>query len=158
MESYYCYDLTDRATPGPCSRTRTTGCAGSRALCLENTTGSDGIARIAEFLATDSPKVIAYGFPSPLLRKMGELQIIDELRVIIAEHERTTAYFTFSSQDPAVAASVPDSTAVGTVSRSTTIRTRSSKAARPTVQSDREKFAPPLIPLEIEHLGNFPTM
>jgi hypothetical protein len=29
---------------------------------------------------------------------MGETEIIDELRVIICEEERTTAYFTFSSQ------------------------------------------------------------
>jgi predicted dehydrogenase len=59
---------------------------------------SHGIARTAEFFVTDSPKVIAYGFPSPQLKSMGESQIVDELRVIIAEEERTTAYFTFSSQ------------------------------------------------------------
>ena len=54
--------------------------------------------RIAEFLTSDTPQVIAYGFVSPLLRGMGETEIVDELRVIIAEEERTTAYFTFSSQ------------------------------------------------------------
>jgi predicted dehydrogenase len=59
---------------------------------------SHGIARIAEFLKTDSPEVIAYGFTSPQLRSMGESEIIDELRVIIAEGQRTTAYFSFSSQ------------------------------------------------------------
>jgi len=42
--------------------------------------------------------VIAYGFVSPLLKSIGETEIIDELRVIISEEERTTAYFTFSSQ------------------------------------------------------------
>ena len=35
---------------------------------------------------------------SPFLKSMGESEIIDELRVIISEEERTTAYFTFSSQ------------------------------------------------------------
>jgi predicted dehydrogenase len=59
---------------------------------------SHGIARIAEFLTTDSPHVIAYGFVSPVLKGIGEAEIIDELRVIISEEERTTAYFTFSSQ------------------------------------------------------------
>lgn len=59
---------------------------------------SHGIARIAEFLTTDSPHVLAYGFTSPFLKSMGETEIIDELRVIISEEERTTAYFTFSSQ------------------------------------------------------------
>src|SRR6185295_7072621 len=57
-----------------------------------------GIARIAEFLTTDSPRIIAHGFPSPLLRSMGETEIIDELRVMISDERRVTAYFTFSSQ------------------------------------------------------------
>jgi predicted dehydrogenase len=59
---------------------------------------SHGIARIAEFLSTDDPEVLTYGFVSPLLRSLGETEIVDELRVIIAEKEQTTAYFTFSSQ------------------------------------------------------------
>ena len=59
---------------------------------------SHGIARIAEFLKTDNPQVMAYGFVSPLLKSINETEIIDELRVIISEEERTTAYFTFSSQ------------------------------------------------------------
>jgi predicted dehydrogenase len=59
---------------------------------------SHGIARIAEFLTTDNPRVITHGFVSPLLKSIGESEIIDELRVIISEEERTTAYFTFSSQ------------------------------------------------------------
>jgi predicted dehydrogenase len=59
---------------------------------------SHGIARIAEFLTTESPKVIAHGFISPFLRSAGEDEIVDELRVIVAEEDRTTAYFTFSSQ------------------------------------------------------------
>lgn len=59
---------------------------------------SHGIARLAEFLRTESPHVIAYGFTSPMLRQMGESEIIDELRVLISEGESATAYFTFSSQ------------------------------------------------------------
>jgi predicted dehydrogenase len=59
---------------------------------------SHGIARIAEFLTSDSPEVIALGLISPYLRKMGETEIIDELRVIISEESGATAYFTFSSQ------------------------------------------------------------
>ena len=45
-----------------------------------------------------SPDVVAYGFTSPFLKRMGETRLIDELRVVIGEEERTTAYFTFSSQ------------------------------------------------------------
>src|SRR6185436_20554549 len=59
---------------------------------------SHGIARITEHLTGDDQQVIAYGFVSPLLKSMGESEIIDELRVIVAEDERMTAYFTFSSQ------------------------------------------------------------
>jgi predicted dehydrogenase len=59
---------------------------------------SHGIAGIAEFLTTDNPQVIAHGFVSPVLKSIGETEIVDELRVIISEEERTTAYFTFSSQ------------------------------------------------------------
>jgi hypothetical protein len=59
---------------------------------------SHGVARIAEFLYSDSPEVIAHGFVSPLLKSMGESEIIDELPVIISEQVGTIAYFTFSSQ------------------------------------------------------------
>jgi predicted dehydrogenase len=59
---------------------------------------SHGIAKIAEFLTSEEPRVIAYGFVSPLLKGMNETEIVDELRVIICEEERVTAYFTFSTQ------------------------------------------------------------
>lgn len=59
---------------------------------------SHGVARIAEYMQGDDPEVVARGFTSPYLRSLGEMEIIDELRVIISEGARTTAYFTFSSQ------------------------------------------------------------
>ena len=59
---------------------------------------SHGISRIAEFMESSTPKVMAYGFVSPLLRSIGENDIIDELRVIINDGDCRTAYFTFSSQ------------------------------------------------------------
>jgi predicted dehydrogenase len=96
MESYYCYELGGgyasallgdkrhwvRRLPGK---------------LLQNVI-SHGIARIAEFLESETPQVIAYGFVSPYLKSLGESEIIDELRVIISDNECTTAYFTFSSQ------------------------------------------------------------
>jgi predicted dehydrogenase len=96
MESYYCYDLTD---PGYAR-----AFLGDKQHWVRRLPGkllhniiSHGIARIAEFLESDSPEVIAYGVTSPRLRKLGENSLVDELRVIIAEEGRT-AYFTFSSQ------------------------------------------------------------
>jgi len=59
---------------------------------------SHGIARIAEYLSTDCPAVFAHGHASPLLERLGETDVIDELRVLICEEGRTSAYFTFSSQ------------------------------------------------------------
>ncbi len=59
---------------------------------------SHGLARIAEYLQTDKVNVIVHGFTSPVLKNLGESEIIDELRVIISEENRITAYFTFSSQ------------------------------------------------------------
>ena len=97
IESYYCYELSDsdyvrallndgqhwvRRLPGG----------------LLHNIISHGVAKVAEFLTTNSPKVMAHGFVSPLLKRMGESEIIDELRVIISEEGGTTAYFTFSSQ------------------------------------------------------------
>jgi predicted dehydrogenase len=96
MESYYCYEMSQdyarallndsdhwvRSLPGK----------------LLHNVISHGIARVAEFLKCDSPQIMAYGFVSPALRSMGIRDIIDELRVIISEEERVTAYFTFSTQ------------------------------------------------------------
>ena len=96
MESYYGYSL---------ERGHAQTLLGDNAHWVRRLPGgllhnviSHGIARIAEFLTCDSPQVMAYGFVSPLLKRLGEREIIDELRVIIGDGERTTAYFTFSSQ------------------------------------------------------------
>jgi len=97
MESTYCYELGDSGY--------VTALLGDKRHWVRQLPGkllqnviSHGVARIAEFLTTDSPRVIAHGFTSPMLRGMGGTEIIDELRVIISEEGGTTAYFTFSSQ------------------------------------------------------------
>jgi predicted dehydrogenase len=97
MESHYSYDLS---SPGYAR-----ALLGDKGHWVRRLPGqllhniiSHGIARIAEFLTTDSPRVIAFGVVSPFLERLGETEIIDELRVIIADGNRATAYFTFSSQ------------------------------------------------------------
>jgi predicted dehydrogenase len=97
MESYFCYDLGDA--------TYAKALLGDKQHWVRKLPGrllhniiSHGVARIAEFLTGDSPQVIAHGYVSPLLKGIGETEIVDELRVIICEEERTSAYFTFSSQ------------------------------------------------------------
>jgi predicted dehydrogenase len=98
MESYYCYDL---GATSPYAR----ALLGDKQHWVRRLPGgllqnviSHGIARIAEFLTGESLEVIAYGFTSPELKSLGETEIIDELRVILCEQERITAYFTLSSQ------------------------------------------------------------
>lgn len=97
MESYYCYELGASAYSEALLNDKKHWVRQLPGKLLHNII-SHGIARIAEFLTEDSLEVIAYGFTSPALERMGESEIIDELRVTICDQERTTAYFTFSSQ------------------------------------------------------------
>ncbi len=97
MESYYGYELGQSGYAGALLRDRQHWVRKLPGKLLQNVI-SHGIARIAEYLTTDSPEVIAYGFVSPPLRSMGETEIVDELRVIVHEEGGPTAYFTFSSQ------------------------------------------------------------
>jgi len=97
MESHYCYEFGRSGYAQAILGDKQHWVRRLPGKLLQNII-SHGIARIAEFLTTESPQVMAHGFTSPLLRSMGESEIIDELRVILCEEERTTAYFTFSSQ------------------------------------------------------------
>lgn len=97
MESYYCYDLADPSYAKALLGDRNHWVRKLPGQLVQNVI-SHGVARIAEFLESDTPHVIAYGFTSPLFKSIGETEIIDELRVIISDDERTTAYFTFSTQ------------------------------------------------------------
>jgi len=97
IESVWCYPFTD---PGYAKAILGDSQHWIRSLpgkYLHDILGH-GISRIAEFLKSDDPTVIACGYVSPLLKSIGENQIIDELRVIIHDNENTSAYYTFSSQ------------------------------------------------------------
>ena len=96
MESYYCYELGRSGYAGALLSDTNHWVRRLPGKLLHNII-SHGVARIAEYMTGASPQVLDYGFVSPLLKDLGESEIIDELRVIISE-ERTTAYFTFSSQ------------------------------------------------------------
>jgi predicted dehydrogenase len=97
MESYYGYDLGDPSYARTLLGDKQHWVRRLPGRLLHNII-SHGVARIAEFLTSDDPQVIAHGFVSPLLKGIGETEIVDELRVIVSDGERTTAYFTFSSQ------------------------------------------------------------
>ncbi len=97
MESYYCYDLTDPNYARALLSDKSHWIRRLPGKLLQNII-SHGIARIAEFIPGNSPHISAYGFVSPLLKSIGEDEIVDELRVTISDADSTTAYFTFSSQ------------------------------------------------------------
>jgi predicted dehydrogenase len=97
IECHHCYELGENPYAGALLGDKRHWVRKLPGKLLQNVI-SHGIARIAEFLGTESPRVMAYGFISPFLKSMGETEIIDELRVVIEEEERITAYFTFSSQ------------------------------------------------------------
>jgi predicted dehydrogenase len=97
MESYYCYNLGDTTYAKAVLGDKNHWVRKLPGRLLQNII-SHGISKIAEFMVTSNPTVIAHGFTSPLLRSMNETDIVDELRVLIYDGDNTTAYFTFSSQ------------------------------------------------------------
>jgi predicted dehydrogenase len=97
MESYYCYDLTDPVYAQALLANKRHWVRSLPGKLLQNLI-SHGIARIAEYLTMENPEVHAYGFVSPLLRSLQGEDVIDELRVLITDRQRTTASFVFSSQ------------------------------------------------------------
>ena len=97
MDSYFCYKIGPSGYAGALLGDPNHWVRRLPGKLLQNII-SHGVARIAEFLRSDSPEVLARGLVSPLLKSLGESEIIDELRVIISEQAGTTAYFTFSSQ------------------------------------------------------------
>ncbi len=97
MESYYGYDLGDPSYARALLGDKHHWVRKLPGRLLQNII-SHGVARIAEFLTEEEPLVIASGFSSPVLKGIGEEEIIDELRVMMFDGNGTTAYFTFSSQ------------------------------------------------------------
>ncbi len=97
MESYYCYELGETGYAKALVADKQHWVRRLPGGLLQNII-SHGIARIAEFMSTENPRVIADGYVSPVLRKMGERQLVDELRVIVTDSASMTGYFTFSSQ------------------------------------------------------------
>ena len=97
MESTWCYELGEGAYVKALLADKEHWARTLPGGLLHNTI-SHGIAKIAEYLPGSSCQVVALGFVSPFLKKLGESRLIDELRVILRAETGATAYFTFSSQ------------------------------------------------------------
>jgi predicted dehydrogenase len=154
MESSYCYELGGGSYATALLRDKRHWVRRLPGKLLQNVI-SHGIARIAEHLKSESPHVMAYGFVSPFLKSKGESEIIDELRVIICEEERTTAYFTFSSQmRPSLHQFCiygPENGLVLDHDQETLIKLRGSRFV-----SYAERFIPPVTTAS-QYLGNLTT-
>jgi predicted dehydrogenase len=97
VESYYTYNMTDARYAKALLGDKGHWVRHLPGKLLHNII-SHGIARIAEFMRTDSPFVSAHGYSSPLLTSIGETEVVDELRAQISDGMNTTATFVFSSQ------------------------------------------------------------
>jgi len=153
VESYYCYEL---------GGSYVAAVLGDKEHWVRKLPGkllqniiSHGIARISEFIQSEAPHVVACGYVSPFLKSKNESEIIDELRVIISEEERMTAYFTFSSQ---VRPSLhefriygPKNGLIVDQDQETLIRLRGAP-----FPSYAEKFVPPML-FAGQYLGNIST-
>jgi predicted dehydrogenase len=154
MESYYCYEMGASDYAGALLGDKNHWVRRLPGKLLHNII-SHGIARIAEFLKNESPRVIAYGYTSPFLKGLGEREIIDELRVIVCDEGSGTAYFTFSSQmRPSLhqfRLYGPKNGLILDLSQETLIKLRGAR-----FKSYAEKFVPP-ITMAGQYLGNLKT-
>ena len=152
MESYYGYEIGDGSYARALLGDKEHWVRKLPGKLLHNVI-SHGIARVAEFFKGDSANVIAFGFVSPIFKKQGEAELIDELRTIIWDESGTTAYFTFSSQ---MRPSVHQFRIFGPKNglfldqdQETLIKLRGSR-----FKSYAEKFAPPVL-FARQYLRNF---
>lgn len=97
IESYYTYSISDARYAKAVLGDKNHWVRRLPGKLLHNII-SHGIARIAEYMTTDEPRVFATGYSSPLLQSIGETEIVDELRVHIADGGNLSAAFVFSTQ------------------------------------------------------------
>lgn len=143
MESYYCYDLGDKSYAKALLGDKKHWVRTLPGQLLQNIS-NHGVSKIVEYLVSDNPKVIAHGFTSKFLKNLNETEIIDELRVIISDEDRVTAYFTVSSQMRPTLHGIrlfgPKNGLIVDHDQQTVIKVRGSR-----FKSYLEKFIPPYI-------------
>jgi len=96
MEAYYGYDLGDPTYAKALLGDKNHWVRKLPGGLLQNVI-SHAVAKIAEFLEGEDARVTAVGFSSPILKRTGETDMVDELRAIISDGRSTTAYLTFST-------------------------------------------------------------
>jgi predicted dehydrogenase len=97
LESHFSYNLADTSYVGALLGSRSHWVRRLPGKLLHNII-SHGIAKLAEFLDDDLTEIVARADQSPALRRLGEDEILDELRVLIRDRSGTTAFFCFSTR------------------------------------------------------------
>jgi predicted dehydrogenase len=97
MESIYCYEFSDEQFAKALLGDQRHWVRMLPGGLLQNII-SHGIGKIVEYLQDDRISISVQGFTSRFLEGIGEGGVTDELRVLMVDGGRTTAYFTFSSQ------------------------------------------------------------
>ena len=101
LESYWSYDLGDVSYVGPVLGNRSHWVRQLPGQLFHNII-SHGIAKLTEFLDDELTEIVATADQSPRLRSLGGAGVLDELRVLIRDKNRTTAFFCFSTQTKGV--------------------------------------------------------
>ena len=97
LESFFSYDLGDETYARALLGNRNHWVRQLPGQLLHNLL-SHGIAKLAEFLDDDLTEIEVFADQSPLLRELGEQEIVDELRVLIRGKAGTSAFYCFSTQ------------------------------------------------------------
>jgi len=102
IESVYCYNLGEERYAGALVEDSSHWVRRLPGGLLQNVM-SHGLGKISEYIPGEDVHVTAHAFRSGFLERIGEQEMLDELRVMIEDNEGTTAFFVFSSQlKPAV--------------------------------------------------------
>jgi len=97
LESFFSYDLGDETYARALLGNRNHWVRQLPGQLLHNLL-SHGIAKLAEFLDDDLTEIEVFADQSPLLRELGEQEIVDELRALIRDKAGTSAFYCFSTQ------------------------------------------------------------
>jgi predicted dehydrogenase len=97
LESSWPYDLGDRSYLGPMLGDPQHWVRRLPGQLFHNIL-SHGVARLAEFLDDDIVQLMTMAHQSQALQQMGGQEVRDELRAMMRDGKRRTAYFCFSTQ------------------------------------------------------------
>ena len=96
LDVYYCYDMSDERYTKSFLKNKSHWVWKLPGQMIQNII-PHAIMKIAEYIDEDL-ELIARGFTSNYFLKLGEQQLIDELRVMVADKNQTTAFLSFSTQ------------------------------------------------------------